>query len=310
MKNARRDGAQFAWGPHGDTCAFCITLAFRGWQYMSEAALKGDHADHIHANCDCEYAIRFDHSSTIARYDPDKYLAMYKGAKGNSSQAKLNALRREHYAKNKDKINAQKRVAYAEQAYRKDYGAVTEYTLVKAAKDFSFSARRVESYDSPVLVSDKAAIKPKALNTINQNTEKAMAEYGISKDRKPTIVILSDEEIGGAYGSYDACTNTIYYHQGLAKKEVQDSAGGVGAVERHETWHLKQAENFRSKGVEITQENYGEYIKKTCAKAKATLDRLGITDENVGEISKYARKQFFRHRFDEVEAEYIAVKGK
>ncbi len=58
---------------------------------------------------------RFDHSSTIAGYDPDKYLEMYKGAKGNSSQAKLNALRREHYAKNRDEINAQKRAAYAEQ---------------------------------------------------------------------------------------------------------------------------------------------------------------------------------------------------
>ncbi len=119
MKNARRDGAQFAWVPHGDTCAFCITLASRGWQYMSEAALKGDHADHIHANCDCEYAIRFDHSSTIAGYDPDKYLAMYKGAKGNSSQAKLNVLRREHYVENRDKINAQKRAAYAEQHRRR-----------------------------------------------------------------------------------------------------------------------------------------------------------------------------------------------
>ncbi len=119
LKNARRDGAQFAWVPHGDTCAFCITLASRGWQYMSEAALKGNHADHIHANCDCEYAIRFDHSSMIAGYDPDKYLAMYKGAKGNSSQAKLNALRRERYAKNRDKINAQKRAAYAEQHRRR-----------------------------------------------------------------------------------------------------------------------------------------------------------------------------------------------
>ncbi len=61
----------------------------------------------------------FDHSSTIAGYDPDKYLAMYKGAKGNSSQAKLNALRREHYAKNRDWINAQKRVAYTEKKGRK-----------------------------------------------------------------------------------------------------------------------------------------------------------------------------------------------
>lgn len=45
LKNAERDGAQFAWVPHGDTCAFCITLASRGWQYMSKKAMRNGHAD-------------------------------------------------------------------------------------------------------------------------------------------------------------------------------------------------------------------------------------------------------------------------
>lgn len=36
LQNAQRDGAQFAWIPNGDTCAFCITLASRGWRYMSK----------------------------------------------------------------------------------------------------------------------------------------------------------------------------------------------------------------------------------------------------------------------------------
>ena len=31
LKNALRDGAEFAWVPQGDTCAFCLTLASRGW---------------------------------------------------------------------------------------------------------------------------------------------------------------------------------------------------------------------------------------------------------------------------------------
>ena len=308
LKNARRDGAEFAWVPSGDSCAFCITLASRGWQHMSKTARNGNHAEHIHANCDCTYAVRFDGKSTVAGYDPDKYLAQYNSAKGNSSQAKINALRRENYAKNKDSINARKRELYAEQAYRKDYGAVTDYTLVKGVKDFSFSARRVKSYDSPVLVSDKAKIKPKALNTINQNTEKAMAEYGIPKDRKPTIVILSDEEIGNAYGAYDACTNTIYYHQGIAKKAVQDSAGGAKVIERHETWHLRQAENFRKVRGEITKENHREYIAVTCERAKANLDRQGFGINNVKEISDYAFEQYEADRYDEAEAEMVAQK--
>ena len=57
----------------------------------------------------------------MAGYDPDKYLAQYNSAKGNSSQAKINALRRENYAKNKDSINARKRELYAEQ-YRRRIG--------------------------------------------------------------------------------------------------------------------------------------------------------------------------------------------
>lgn len=108
LKNAERDGAQFAWVPHGDTCAFCITLASRGWQNMSKKALRNGHAEHIHAHCDCEYAVRFDGKSTVAGYDPDKYLEEYYDANGD-----INEMRRKRYAQNKDVINARKRELYA-----------------------------------------------------------------------------------------------------------------------------------------------------------------------------------------------------
>lgn len=94
--------------PHGDTCPFCITLASNGWQKASSKVLKGGHADHIHANCDCEFAIRFDHNTTVAGYDPDKYLKQYRDAGGD-----INKMRRVNYAANKERINAQKRAAYA-----------------------------------------------------------------------------------------------------------------------------------------------------------------------------------------------------
>lgn len=108
LKNAERDGAQFAWVPHGDTCAFCITLASRGWRYRSKKALRNGHAEHIHAHCDCEYAVRFDGKSTVAGYDPDKYLEEYYDANGD-----INEMRRKRYAQNKDVINARKRELYA-----------------------------------------------------------------------------------------------------------------------------------------------------------------------------------------------------
>ncbi len=116
LQNALRDSAQFAWIPHGDTCAFCITLASRGWQYMSQKALKNGHAEHIHSNCDCEYAVRFDSKTQVAGYDPDKYLDMYENAEGGTPSAKINFLRREFYAEDSEAINAQKRTAYARRA--------------------------------------------------------------------------------------------------------------------------------------------------------------------------------------------------
>lgn len=101
VQNALRDGAQFAWIPAGETCAFCLTLASRGWQYASKKAIKGGHAEHIHANCDCAYAIRFSEKDEVEGYDPDKYLSMYENADGRTPQQRINAMRRDAYAADK-----------------------------------------------------------------------------------------------------------------------------------------------------------------------------------------------------------------
>ena len=118
LQNALRDGAFFAWIPHGETCAFCLTLASRGWQKASKKAIRNGHAAHIHANCDCTYAVKFDPFSDVEGYEPDKYLQMYEDADGSKPKDKINSMRRELYQKNKDEINEQKRIAYAERKER------------------------------------------------------------------------------------------------------------------------------------------------------------------------------------------------
>ena len=115
LHNAERDGVQWAWVPMGDTCAFCITLASRGWQYASDAVKRGRHASHIHANCDCTFAIA--HNEKAKRdydyiYDPNRYKEMYDGAEGKTPAEKINSLRRIRYQENREYINAQKRDAY------------------------------------------------------------------------------------------------------------------------------------------------------------------------------------------------------
>lgn len=102
MHNAIRDGAEFAWIPSGETCAFCLTLASRGWQRASKKALKNGHAEHIHSNCDCQYTVRFNERTTVEGYDPDAYLSMYQHADGRTPTERINSMRRAAYAADKE----------------------------------------------------------------------------------------------------------------------------------------------------------------------------------------------------------------
>ena len=111
LQNARRDGAEFAWIGTGDSCAFCELLSNNGWQNASANTIKGNHAEHIHAHCDCQFMIRFDHDTEVEGYHPDPDL--YYEIEGDTMEEKANTLRRARYDREKDIINEQKRIAYA-----------------------------------------------------------------------------------------------------------------------------------------------------------------------------------------------------
>lgn len=113
LQNAIRDGAQYAWIPHGDTCVFCMVLASKGWQNVSKQTLKKGHAEHIHANCDCQYGVRFSERDSVAGYDPKKYKEMYDNAEGSTPQEKINYMRREQRALNPEKYREQNNASYA-----------------------------------------------------------------------------------------------------------------------------------------------------------------------------------------------------
>lgn len=129
LQNAKRDRAEFAWIPNGDTCAFCVTLASRGWQPISKNALRNGHAEHIHSNCDCSYMIRHSSDFDVAGYEPEKYLEMYEEGKKEpyindnmshptkkqtASEKNINGMRRKFYAENKAEILKEKADRYEE----------------------------------------------------------------------------------------------------------------------------------------------------------------------------------------------------
>ena len=184
-----------------------------------------------------------------------------------------------------------------------------ESKIVEVKNNTNINISEVEDYKGEVYISDKANIKPRALHEIYNNTMKAMELWEISKDRRPEIRIVSYEELE-AYGKYNAVDNVVYY---IPEVVSEDIVGGKAITEYHEMWHMKQAEKFRSKGWNITKENYGKYIRELNKECKKTIDVLGINEYNVGKISDYAEKMLDYGRYDEVEAEYMTIiksKGK
>ena len=110
LRNASRDRAQYAWIAIGDTCPFCLGIAAEGWKTASG---NQSPTEHLHGNCDCTYSVRFKEDTKIAGYDPERYQRIFDEAEGDTEEEKLNYLRRQEYAENKDEINEQKREAYA-----------------------------------------------------------------------------------------------------------------------------------------------------------------------------------------------------
>ena len=139
LQNAKRDGAYFAWVAHGDTCAYCLALAGLGWQKAGDLTLKGGHAEHIHANCDCTYAIDHKGDLEVAGYDPSGISKLIESMTDGEYDAEklikaagrgkrknyegLNDIRRKFYAENKEIINEQKRSAYAKRMERNSSAA-------------------------------------------------------------------------------------------------------------------------------------------------------------------------------------------
>ena len=161
-KNADRDNAQIAWIPQGnETCAFCIMLASRGWMN----ARGGNYAEHIHANCDCMLATRFNSNTEYEGYDPDVYQEMYENAEGDTWQEKVNDMSRTIRETNKEKINSQKKVLYAEN---------------KTKINTPSRVENIQRKDSFNRYYDKTIFK----NAYFKTGEKSPEEYALSKMRK------------------------------------------------------------------------------------------------------------------------------
>ena len=291
LKNAIRDGAEWAWVPHGDTCAFCITLASRGWQRASKKALKGDHAEHIHAHCNCEYAVRFDSRTTVAGYDPEKYLTQYNAHGGD-----INAMRREQYAKNKDKINGQKRAAYAA---RMDRQAVVKPGNGKAEKSAAYKDVTLEMYAAATPNSHRVQdLQEYAVGGMTYKVDGHNVQLDYSAHEKE-IAELLERELGGEIYMVPRVNNPqgvrtpdyLFRGKGYDLKTLESKAGQNTIYQRIKKGK-KQAENFVvdvSKAEQITEEIINKQVEKIFSDPEtAFVNEVVIVRD--GAILKAAKK--------------------
>lgn len=246
----------------------------------------------MHPNCRCTTYAVFDDGS-------DEEADFYRVARDENGK--------NYHVSEKTTYREWKRRQSKEPAPEQNYRKVErgESATFNDVRFKNLKARRISTYDTPVYVSDDATIKPKALHRINKHTEDALKKYGIPEGRKPTIVIVSDNELPTAWGRYDAPTNTVYYVPEIAHKAYPEVPG---TTEFHEMYHVKQANDFRNAGWTITEQNYKDYIIELCKREKSKVDKAGITEYNVNEISSYAKKMYDIGRYDEVWTEYVSHK--
>ena len=197
MNNALRDGAYWAWIPSGDTCAFCITLASRGWQRASKKALKNGHAEHIHANCDCTYAIRFNDDLEVEGYNPAAYQQMYYGAEGNTPTEKINSMRRMFYAQNKGIVGPKSNKA------EKFIVSIDDRFSDKAKEKLKVLNSLVKEYDSPLKEVERGGAGAKAgekgwvdLGERNKMHLASTSQDTIIHEFAHTLAILKEDKAG------------------------------------------------------------------------------------------------------------------
>lgn len=316
LHNAIRDKAEFAWVPAGDTCVFCIMLASRGWQRASKKALKGGHAEHIHANCDCTYTIRFDSKSGVAGYDPDRYLKMYENTDGGTWQQRLNDMRREQYAADPEKYRAQKREAY-ERARRINYGSRSDIATDRGV----ISARRVDKYGyNNIFVDEKVDITERELRNVNKQVSEAKQ---LSEDFHKCDATIVVADINDPIATYNPKTNTMLISKRMVSDEEIKRAqqrfacpDDSRSTAVHELFHWLDADEYRKTVGEITDASKtSKYSMYQRERARQKLEEAGIdvSDYTVlKSISDYSVDKALENDFEEVYTEYrtqVALNG-
>ena len=279
LRNAERDGAQFAWIASGETCKFCLMLAAKGWQYMSKDALKNGHAEHIHGNCDCQYIVRFNKYNNVLKLGEP-----------------LEERRRQLILDKNSEIILDRR-------HVKTYLVTNSRYGVHVSEKAGLKQQGLNNIEKSI---------DKALKFIGKYDEKMLPQIFILS---PEEINSS----GRVFALYNCITNELILASTLGNKRDTIIAQHIlgfadpqnpNSTTIHELLHWSDAISYRKENhSEITKENLEIYLKHQNQRAIIELNKAEINESNVRNISKYAKDSYAVRDYDEVYTEYRVLKG-
>lgn len=178
----------------------------------------------------------------------------------------------------------------------------------------------VTTSSNDIYLSNDSKLKRKAVHKIDRNISEAMNKMGISNpENLPRFYIITPDEMGkNAIASYNPITNIMCIDERLAFKDMLPILQRDGACPNnelstyvHELFHWFDAQEYIKHHGAITFDNYNDYTNFLNRNGKKVLDKLGINEYNVDEISKYAEKSRSAGEYNETFTEYrVKVKLK
>ena len=188
---------------------------------------------------------------------------------------------------------------------------------IRDTRNFDFGLQRVTTTQNPIYVSDGAreAAKPKQIHAVDTHFTEVTKMMGIQHhENLPDVHVLDGMEMGSsAVASYSPIKNTLNINLAVATYDKAHVPAGMEyfagykddrSSYLHELLHWQDAEKFRRRYGDITEQNYSEYIDFINRDAKKKLDKLAKKGYNVNEISSYASDMLEREKYYEVYTEY------
>lgn len=278
-QNAARDHAEMAFVPVGDTCAFCIMLASRGWERVGKNAKS--HAAHIHPNCDCQYIVRFSPNEGVEGYDENRYKKIYYDADPEGNW--------------KDKLNAIRRSQYAEQETVK----IPEFKPAKniaEAEEFAKQFIQGGNYSSV----DYAGIDLEYANEFNRAMNDVLSQYEPRyklQNIKPMNMRSAKFKGSTADAAYQWGSNDLFYNKGYFKsaKELAKHRKQYNDLLDQVLPHADELIKKYSSDSGFVARKQSNYLQALKASGRTNVGATDPYKTMVHELGHYLDDTVFRH---------------